>query len=281
MMKKILIPTDFSNIADNAFHYIKELVKDQSSDLTVLNVYHPSVDSDASIYALTLEELEGIRKKQLNQFVNGRSPGGMEEVIVDEMIHQVVKPGFTVEEILDISKSKDYDMIAMGTSGEGSLLTKMFGSVSIAVAQKSACPVWLIPPKAKYQGIRRIAFACNYPSLDEAMIDRVIGFSNEWNADIRFVNVSEQRNQRDDKLEEVVLEQIIQKHQPTLSCEVHVVQNAKVWEGLYAYAQQESIDLIILATKQRKFLENLFHQSITKKLALNMGNTPLMILHHS
>ncbi|MEM9820777.1 MAG: universal stress protein [Bacteroidota bacterium] len=149
-MKNILMPTDFSKTADNAFRYLQQFTEEIAGELTVLNVYHPSVDTDAALDTLTLEVLADIRKKQLIKFVNGHAPGGMPEVMVEEPSTQLVLPGFAAEVIIDQSSDGTYDLVAMGTSGRSGLLSKMFGSVSIEVAQKAACPVWLIPPKASY-----------------------------------------------------------------------------------------------------------------------------------
>ncbi|MEM9820776.1 MAG: universal stress protein [Bacteroidota bacterium] len=98
--------------------------------------------------------------------------------------------------------------------------------------------------------MRNIAFACNHETLEQSLVDRVIEFAKMFHANTRFVHVSEVSHQGDYELEELLLEQIVSKKEPTLECSVHIVYDAKVWEGLYEYAEREAIDLIILATKQ-------------------------------
>jgi nucleotide-binding universal stress UspA family protein len=55
-----------------------------------------------------------------------------------------VKPGHTVETILEVAKSEDVDLIVMGNRGRGSLKETILGSVSHGVVTHASVPVLIV-----------------------------------------------------------------------------------------------------------------------------------------
>lgn len=281
-MKKILVPTDFSETALNAFNFAKSMLAGSEAEITILHAFHPSAASD-KVLNTSIDDLYSYRKSVLKDFVSEPRSRGNTAVAVQYcesvQIEERLVLGFAVDEILNMIESECYDMVIMGTSGEGGFFNKIFGSVSYTVAQKATCPVLLIPPQGKFQGIEKMAYASNYEAIDFSMIHQLTSLAEDYDSDIHFIHVNERKNEKEVNHERLLFEKEFKTKSPAIVSKVSTVEHATVWEGLYNYAEQEEIDMIVLATKQRSFLENVFHRSMTKRLMLTSKNIPLLVLH--
>lgn len=272
-MKKILVPTDFSPAAKCAFDYANALARRNHSSMHVLNVHYPNVGAvDAHSSDLFSEGLE-FKKKQLDRFVNGdasRSPAG--EVVTTTKADKEVMIGFPGEAIIERSAADDVDMIVMGKTGESGILEKMFGSISSDVARQARCPVLLVPNGATYNGIQRVLYATDFHAADEAMIEELVAKLGGEFADVHFVHI--------DRTPEIEYKVSGLNFETTLAERLHVVniESKDVMEGISRYATENRIDLVVIATSHRPFFENLFHKSLTKKLAINT-DLPLLVMH--
>lgn len=74
--------------------------------------------------------------------------------------------------------------------------------------------------------------------------------------------------------QEAALHQLLDELKP----EFHYIENQDIVTGLIEFSDQHQIDLIVAVPKQRGFLERLFHESASKKLAVK-ATKPLLLLH--
>ncbi|MEM8908431.1 MAG: universal stress protein, partial [Bacteroidota bacterium] len=176
------------------------------------------------------------------------------------------------------SKAPETEILVMGTTGKGGVLEKLFGSISSMVSQKAHCPVWLVPPQVEFKGLQNLLYASNYQSADSDLMRHIVEFADEFTANIHMVHVEESPWVGEYQLNEVLIEQLFRQKAPALEFKMSVIRGSSVWESLYQYAEDHHIDLIVLATRHRKFWENLLHTSITKSMVLN-ARTPLLVYH--
>jgi nucleotide-binding universal stress UspA family protein len=274
-MKKIIIPTDFSDTAANAYAYARELCEITNSDLKTVHVFHPSAD-DNLMLPTTLTELRMTQEKKLDQFTN-RSEKGKESVTT--LVEKEVRMGFAADEIISLSKEEDTDFILMGTTGSGGILENLVGSVSSTVAQNAQCPVWLIPPNTTFTGIKNILFAGDYETATDEMIDEIMGLAYTFGADVHLVHVNETGNhKRDSRLEETVMDRLFEKRIPEFMMKFVTIEGDTTWKALQRYASDYDIDLVVTVTMRRSFWDQLFHKSTTKAMVLH-ATKPLLVLH--
>ena len=125
---RILHPTDFSDLAERAFHWVERMVELGVPDVTLLHV-HPVGDDVARKEARILLEARAERLK--------RKGAGDVEVRI--------RGGDPAEEIL-LSGAQDPDQIVvMGTHGRGFLPEIVLGSESRQVVRRAVARVLLIP----------------------------------------------------------------------------------------------------------------------------------------
>lgn len=277
-MKRILVPTDFSDNARSAFLYAVELADRLDATVTVAHCYHPTANQVNDFYISHDSELQELSLKRLNQFVEKSFSETMEEVIVADMVEQKLILGFATDQLVEISKSGEYDMIVMGATGATGILEKVFGKVSQYVAKQAACPVLLIPAGVKYREVKDIMYASEYESADGELLLQLSDFSNSLEANVHLVHVYNQDETGPEGLGHFLLEKAFQLKAPSLTFTIESITSDSVAHGLGEYARTKNMDWMVIVKPQRKFWQKLIHTSQTDEIIMN-PEIPLMVMH--
>lgn len=278
-MKNILVPTDFSNTAGNAFRFALDLIGDQENDLTVLHVYHPYFDPDNPLDGSKNKEQEAATMKRMEAFIGENTspstPEGKDIDLDNINLRKKITYGFAADEI--VAKSENFDLVVMGTTGDGDLIEHWFGSVSSHVAQHANCPVLLVPEGTKFHGFKTVVYATDNEAIDKVFFQRVSRDLGLGHADTHFVNV-QKRSDEAFAFTKVKQERIQESAQSEIELTTAEVASNDVLKALNEYATAHRANLLIMRTKQRSFLEKIFHASLTKKMVLQ-AKMPILVLH--
>ncbi|HMQ46786.1 MAG TPA: universal stress protein [Saprospiraceae bacterium] len=276
-MKKILVPTDFSAVANNAYKFAQQLAQSGEAEITVAHAFHPSYDFANPYVDVPVVAFEEMKREQLDNFVADQAREFAEtDVAVKVQPKSMLVVGFATEEIVRLSK--EYDLIVMGTTGSSNLLDKVFGSVSSHVARHAHCPVMLIPANCECHLFREVVFATNYQAADEILLQPILQMLDDERLNIHFAHIEKNRDV-DYKVKQMAYEQAISKGKPGTGFFYSEITSESVHHGIVQYAENVGADLIIMSTGHRSFIENLFHKSITKEVVFHTS-VPLMVLHY-
>ncbi len=272
-MKKIILPTDFSETAQNAFRYAQQFAAYLGqSRIEVVHVFMPQVESEYPNFAPPITEFMKIREEMLDRFIEEqRLPDLPDLEIAKELL-----VGFAAEEIN--RKAAKEDLIIMGTTGQSGVINRLFGSVSTAVTKGANCPVILVPGSVAFQPFHHILYASNYESADDDMLEDLMDFNRPFNANIHFVHV--RTSGRDDfqKTKEQIFEELFEKGEPSFAFEIEEVAGESVTEGLNAYTRNHPVDLVVMVNCRHSFWTSIFDKSQTRDMVLHTQQ-PLMVLH--
>ncbi|QDT96745.1 universal stress protein [Gimesia aquarii] len=139
-MKKILIPTDFSEFGEQALVYGCEFAKQFGAELHLLNVVQDAVAMfpEPNMMGTSMNDLvadmQHLAQKQLEEMPDFP---GMEEIKVVREVR--VGPAFL--EIIRYANKAEIDLIVIGTHGRTGIKHMLLGSVAEKVVRKSPCPV--------------------------------------------------------------------------------------------------------------------------------------------
>ena len=277
IMENILVPTDFSKTSKGAYKYALHLADYFDSSIKVIHVYHPSFSPGyplgANANVLVLEP----KKELMRLFVEQK---GEEEASIGTLVDvkDEIIAGFAAEEIVSMSKTDQIDLIVMGTTGDNTILEKVFGSISSDVSKHAHCPVLLVPNGVKFKPYRNIAYASDFEKIDGRVMEKIADFAGRFSAGIHLVDVHESEQKGRYKVTEQLLEQQLNDKLPKLEFKMAEVESSTIWEGLNHYVDDNEVDLVVMVTKHRKFLENIFHKSITREVAVH-SKFPILIIH--
>lgn len=164
-IKKILVPTDFSNISVPAIGYAISLAKDHGAEVIVLHVVSTRVMKEhfSERYYITegllspaeapmgagrqpnLENLFESKKQLLHNFLEQKIGP---ELLKTAKINIFIRLGKAVGEIAATAKEEQCDLIVM--TSRGSRLRRLFrGSLTERVVRRAPCPVLSIQPSAE------------------------------------------------------------------------------------------------------------------------------------
>ena len=277
-MKKILVPTDFSKNAECAFNYALKLAEQLDATITVVHIYHPSVNHMDEYMIITDNKIEEMSRERLNDFVKKSNSKTKKEISIADRIEQKLEPGFAAEKLVEMSKSGEYDLIVMGATGSSGLLEIVFGKVSLSVAKSSACPVLLIPAGIRFEPIREIMYAIEYELVSINCLLQLEEFSNKLKAKVHLVHVYEEVEKNTNGTISTLVKRTFQQKVPNLKFTMDAISSDSVAHGLTEYAIEKNMDWMILVKPQRKLWQRLLHKSKTNEIIMN-PQIPLMVMH--
>lgn len=138
-LKRILVPTDFSESARTALNYGISFAREYEAELVLLHVVETLAVGYASDLfpvpmAEVFQEISGYARAELEKLgVEAREKG----VAVRELLVQ----GKPSAEILRVAREETADMIVLGTHGKGMIDKALFGSTTERVVRQAPCPV--------------------------------------------------------------------------------------------------------------------------------------------
>ena len=148
-LKKILIPTDFSEPAREALKTAGEFAQHFSAQLLLVHVvppvpvpYQPLI-SPAPVFDTTsyLQELIKASQDALENYASKHVPPNLQRTLS-------VTAGDPAYEILRLIQELKPDLVVTATHGHGGWRRFLFGSVAEKVVRQSVCPVLVVhaPP---------------------------------------------------------------------------------------------------------------------------------------
>jgi nucleotide-binding universal stress UspA family protein len=143
MFKKILYPTDFSDVSEKAIRYIEQL-KDSGLEEVILLHVIDSHGSESIRPFLASDEFEMLRLKmkgEVEEYLQ-RTEKQLQEMGLT--VKTLVRTGLPVKEILKAEGEEDISMIVIGSHGVSNVEEIFLGSVSEKVIRKCKKPVLVV-----------------------------------------------------------------------------------------------------------------------------------------
>ena len=267
-MKTILVPTDFSKSANNATDYAVKLAEEFNMNLLLLHIFHVPIVPPLDI-PVNINTIEDIQKEKEDALKSKATAIKNNHKIT---VNYLAKMSFAVDGILD----EKADLIVMGMQGATHLSDVLMGSITTSVLRESKIPVFVIPEKSKYKKPIKIVFACDfeYQKNTEAS-DTLKGFAEKFDAKIAVLSVTESKQL--ETVEEVRAVKKLEKSLMGLEHEYFFHSNENIVEEINELVTDQKADMVAIIPHKRSIIENLFHKSISKKLAFNT-QVPLFVI---
>jgi nucleotide-binding universal stress UspA family protein len=142
MFKRILYPTDFSDVSMKAMKYVKQLKDAGATEVTVLHVIDERfLIGTAHEIAIDFEGLE-IELRKVAEEKCGKILAEFREAGMAAKLR--IEKGNPFLEILRAAKEEDVSLIVIGSHGRSNVEEMLLGSVSEAVIRKAVQPVLVV-----------------------------------------------------------------------------------------------------------------------------------------
>jgi nucleotide-binding universal stress UspA family protein len=141
--RKILAPTDLSNLSRPALRYALELAIERRAAVIVYHVISEDSDWLGSDDKLNpANALLPQQRERLHAFMTEHFAGMMDQVELTE----IVEAGVPYNKIVEKAQSENADLIVMSTHGRTGFQQVLLGSVTAKVVARAGCPVLSMRP---------------------------------------------------------------------------------------------------------------------------------------
>lgn len=260
---KILLPTDFSDNAYNAFEFAKKIAKDNASTITLLFAYY-SIYDFASQSTTIMSQLEESAEKAMEELKDGENNG----VKVD---HKIVR-GSVATAVTSTAYLENYDLIIMGTQGASGIRKALVGSNTSHVIKDSRVPVLAVPYHSTYEMIKEITVSIEKSKSQKKFFDRLLKITQGWKWPYRMLIIQSPENSRgNEKAGEG-------KNVEDFPALVHTTITANgLLEGIKQYLKDSQNCLLVMFSTEKSFLEYLLNESNVEKMAFHT-HVPLLVI---
>lgn len=270
-MRTIIIASDFTNIADDATAYAMEAAKVINAQVVLFHLHVMSVHvanarlSPASLQASLDQNREMVERKakQLeDQF-------GVSVSVEWRM-------GDFYSELRDVIDLHDADLVVMGMA-QKSIEQDLMGNTTTAAINKLKFPVLAIPKGAKFNGIKKIMFACDIDrGIHAFVLKRVRTVAMLFDAEVEIFHVTEKLEKIAEKgqFPDHVAKSFVDSLAGIRYLYKNVSSNAVVQE-IENEINRSGADLLVMVPYRYGFWGSLVHKSKTRAMASGIS-TPLL-----
>ena len=280
-IKHILCPTDFSETANNAFRYALWLADQYGASINLLHVTYPETEPmDFPVMSTqTVMNKMDVAREVMKTNVDICITQVQAVYAFDHVpdIHSDIEVGLPARVIASVAnKSRENDLIVMGTHGEHNAYQKAFGSVTTATIRKAHCPVLVIPEVAEIRRLKTIAYATDLLETDPYNIWTTIRLFDTFNPVLRIVHI-ENEDDQNASFDMDELQTYFKESLPALRISYHNIVSKHVEGKLEEFADMYDVDMMVMYRPHRSLFERIFHSSLTRQAALRM-KIPLLVI---
>ncbi len=278
-IKKILVPTDFSEFADRAIETAERLVKSAGAEIHLLHVLHLPVQAVSPEMAVVpvgfWQDLRAFAQKKLDASRAAIEKQGLR--CTAEIIEDV--PGFA---IAAAAKRTNADLIVMGSRGLTGLRHVLLGSVAERTVRTAPCPVLTVKHETKGGlELRKILVPMDFsPASDRALalakeLAKGAGPAHLILVHAYYVPIEleqfliQQGNPVLERLSETVtkdLEKILTGLQDAGISSEYVANRGAPERLIVELAKQKHADLIVMGTHGRRGLTHMLLGSVAERV---------------
>ncbi len=278
IMKRILLPTDFSDNAQNAINYALNLYKDESCTFYLLNTYTPiiySYDYQMNAGGYLGEIADVVRDNSIRKL--NEIEKNVKEKFNNPKHHFEIVSSFNLltDEIKDKLEEFSIDLIVMGTKGATGTKEILFGSNTIHIIQKVKCPVLAIPDGHFFEEPKEILFPTDYKiDYSTKQLELFNTIATLFDSRVHVLNVShgidltEIETKNKEKLENLLLDV---KHAS------YSVEDQNIPQAINEFQKSTYVQLLMMVNNKHSFFENLFFKPIIKQIGFHL-NIPFLVI---
>lgn len=276
-MKKILLPTDFSDNAWNAITYALQLYKNVKCNFILLNTYTPVVyqvefmQSSEPQFQL-METVKETSKKKLHDLVEkieSEFPNPNHQFTTISSFNTLTG------EISELYQGNVMDLIIMGTKGASGVKEVLFGSNTMHVLNNAKCPVIAIPSDFDFEKPHELLFPSDYEiDFKDQHLQPLLDIANLYNIRVNIMHVH--YGEALTKKQETNRQKLETKFKGIAHL-FHNIKNQNIPEAITEFQIKTRINLLVMINNKHSFFENLFFKSNIKHIGFHL-NVPFMVI---
>ncbi len=275
-----MVPTDFSATALEAARYAASIAQINGATIYLVHVIPPVTDAIRQPYPLH-DKLEATiatsRLKELDA----------QEITIRQLFPAVVfktelLKGTVIHSIAAYVDSEHIDLVVMGTTGASGIKEVFIGSIAAGTIEKATIPVLTIPATFTGGPPSTLLLATNNFEENQQLLNPLVHLAECFNAGIRvavFIDTDEAHAtdylQYSRQLDHYM--NYLATSFPAVSFSKDLLEGSKFEDTITGYCTEHAIDMMVMISYPKSFLERILRRSHTKKMAFHT-TIPLLAL---
>ncbi|RXG11651.1 nucleotide-binding universal stress UspA family protein [Leeuwenhoekiella aestuarii] len=264
-MKRILLPTDFSEDSFNAIQYALQLMQSETCTFVLLHTYtppmistHTMLDSSAvwsiqkSVEDNARRNLDDLSEKLQLDFPNTK-----------HSFKTRVSFNLLVPEMGEVVLKDRIDLVIMATQGATGAKEIFLGTNTMYAIKHLKIPVLAVPARYSYQIPKQILFATDYSaSKGNLFFSLLRDLAQTHRSHIQILNSYFGVPLRDSQ---IAFKDYLNTYFKDIIHIFHVVDGKEVLDAIEHFESENTIDLLVMVHNKHNFFENLlFNPTINK-----------------
>lgn len=259
-IKHILFPTSCGENANNAFNYVLAIARYFGASIKVLHVCEPSPD----LLVPGIMRYQMIREQQKSA-----------KIMLDDWLQQFDLDGISVSKDVELGYAKEtiaiyanketsIDLIALGIKNAKGFSKMIWGTIVSQTIEAAQAPVLVIPKGIEFHKIKQMAYVT--PLLDDwrSLYGYVKAIAQQFGAKLFVTHLPQSQ---------------VKASKATATEAEHVVLEDYA-AALYAFAYNQSLDLLVTVAAVRNTFQRILKYSKAQKMAFE-AIIPLLVLKPS
>ncbi|MAM30406.1 MAG: universal stress protein, UspA family [Flavobacteriaceae bacterium] len=276
-MKRILLPTDFSENAYNAIAYALQLYKQETCTFYLLHTYTPAMISAGSMMdsysAITLQEaakenadkkMDALKEKLEASFKNPK-----------HSLKYATSFNMLISEMELIIEEKGIDLVIMGTQGATGAKEIFLGTHTMYAIKKIKVPVLAVPENFSFEEPKEILFPTDYNfDKDNKYLPMLRELCEQHVSELNMLNVyygtalTEKQQEAKTFLDNYFIRNAHLFHE---------AEGTDVLGAVEQFQMKSKINLIVMIHNKHNFLENLLFKPVINQVVYHT-NVPFLVI---
>ncbi|MFH7012225.1 universal stress protein [Flavobacterium sp. FlaQc-52] len=261
-MKRILVPTDFSEHAEDALKVAAQIAKKNNSEIIVLHMLElPHQMNDAITGGASIPETMLFMKKANQMLDEISNRPYLDGVSVTE----IVKMDKPIHGITQVSKDHEIDLIIMGSHGSSGVEELLIGSNTEKVVRNSEIPVLVIKKDISNFNAANIVFASDFSEETKKPFEKFLNFTKFFDSTIHLVTICTPNSFKPTHVIQKAMNEFIAEFNMT-NYSTNIYNDTNIEKGILNFSNTKNADVIAMCTHGRTGFAHFFNGSISEGL---------------
>jgi len=277
-IKKILVPTDFSETAGNALRLAIQIAKINRAEIMLLHIVTP--------FDITYKMQRIYVKSDQQPFCNKAVKATENELkkIAKEITEKelikvecIIKVELIIDEIIcDVAEKEKADLVVMGTHDTKGARTFFAGKNAYLVMHYAECPVLTIPKKTDKQGLKNIILPIRLESNSRQKVDYAVHIARLFDSTVFIIGYTDDKNKsKQNKVEQYVNQVANYLSKLNIKCKSISTFSENFIKEILEYSRKNKADLIVIMKKHDFTLNQLVKGTYSKQF-VNHSEIPIL-----
>ncbi|WP_276378680.1 universal stress protein [Flavobacterium sp. H4147] len=272
-MKRILVPTDFSEHAEHALKVAAQIARKNNSEIIILHMLElPHQSNDAIFGGVSIPETMLFMQKANETLDKVSNSDFLDGIPVTE----IVKMDKPIHGITQVSKEQDVDLIVMGSHGSTGIDELLIGSNTEKVVRNSDIPVLIIKKEIPNFEIKNIVFASDFSEETKKPFQKLLKFTKSFDAKLHLVTICTPNSFKPTHIINKAVKEFTDDFNLT-NFETHIYNDTNIEKGILNFSNSINADAIGMCTHGRTGFAHFFNGSISEGL-VNHAIRPVITL---